>query len=419
RRGATQIVKTTHIRDYWGLTHEGRWSFGNTTLSLYGERGTQKQWTAKTQTSVTPRISNIVLEAKATIPWASGSNVLTFGAQHTWSRLSGAGRQDVVPTGYAINSDNIRRNTWALFAENDYYAHPKFTLTAGVRLDHDAHYGSHISPRIYGVYQVSPEWTLRGGISSGFKAPTLRQSTAGYCMTTGGQVGAVRGTLCGNPGLKPETSVTQELGLRYDKDGNHAGVTLFNNAFKNMVTSYDTTRPDPRSRGRNIYIYDNISRVKLYGLEVAAGWQVAPDIRLAGSYTLTYSRRGRGGETAFDGSSLQGYALDKTPRHKLNAQVDWTPLPQLNLYAAANYSSKQHWAAFRNSAAGERTRPGSATFDIGGKWKIHKNVDLSFALLNVGNKMVPVDDRGRSDGLSGNWQVDEGRRLAVNLRARF
>lgn len=416
----TQIIKTEHIRDYWGLTHDGRWDFGSTTLSLYGEQGTQKQWNASGQTPVEPKISNTALEGKVVVPWAAGRNILTVGAQHIWSNLKGAARQDVPPSGYAINSNNIQRNSWALFAENDFYATDKFTLTTGIRLDHDGYYGSHISPRIYGVYSMTPEWSLRGGVSSGFKAPTLRQSTAGYCMTTGGAAGAVPGTLCGNPDLKPETSVTQEFGIRYDKGGEYVSATVFNNLFRNMVSSYDTGQPDPASSGRNIYLYDNISRVKLYGLELAAGKQLTPDVRVSGNYTLTHSRRqGSTGETAFNGSSLDGYPLDKTPRHKLTAQVDWTALSQLNLYAAANYSSKQYWSAFRNGAVGVRTRPGAATFDLGGKWVIHKNMDLNFAVLNLTNKMVPIDTRGRFAGLDGNWMVDEGRRLAVNLTAKF
>ena len=83
---------------------------------------------------------------------------------------------------------------------------------------------------------------------------------------------------------------------------------MFNNLFRNMVSSYDTGQPDPASPGRNIYVYDNIARVKLYGLELAAGKQLTPDVRVSGNYTLTHSRRqGNTGETSFDGSSLDGY----------------------------------------------------------------------------------------------------------------
>src|SRR3546814_4491159 len=82
-----------------------------------------------------------------------------------------------------------------------------------------------------------PGWTLRGGIARGFKAPTLRQSIADYCMTTGGG-SLVRGPLCGNPDLEPEVSTTKEIGLRYDGEGKLGfGVTLFHTNFKNKVVS--------------------------------------------------------------------------------------------------------------------------------------------------------------------------------------
>lgn len=419
RNVPTTIVETRHAREYWGVTHNGRWDLGNSTLSLYGERGTQDQWTASGRTPVKPAITDTVLEGKLEVPWAGERNILTAGGQHIWSRLSGVGRQDAVPKGHAPNSDSIKRDAWALFGENDYFVNSKFTLTTGLRLDHDDRYGSHVSPRIYGVYKLSPTWTMRGGVSSGFKPPTLRQSTAGYCMTTGGVAGAVPGTLCGNANLKPETSLTQELGVRYDQGKSQVSLTLFNNLFKNKVSSYDTGVADPSSPGRNIYAYNNIDKVKLYGLELGAGTHLATQWKISGSYTMTQSRREGKAERAFDGSSLNGYPLDKTPKHKLNMQVDWTPLPQLSLYADINYIGREQWAAFRNGARGVRERPSTTTFDLGGRYRISKNLALNFGVLNLTNKMVPVDDRSRANGLSGNWMVDQGRRFALSLTAQM
>ena len=77
----------------------------------------------------------------------------------------------------------------ALFLEDDWLITDQFTLTGGARMDHDERYGNHWSPRLYGVYHASEALTLRGGVTTGFKAPALRQSTAGYCMTTGGNSG--------------------------------------------------------------------------------------------------------------------------------------------------------------------------------------------------------------------------------------
>ncbi|WDD94334.1 TonB-dependent receptor [Burkholderia sp. FERM BP-3421] len=416
---ATTVTETRHVRDYWGITHNGRWDFGQSTLSLYGERGTQDQWTSLARSPIKPAITDTVLEGKLEVPWWGERNILTVGGQHIWSRLSGAGMQDAVPKGYAGNSDSIKRNAWALFGENDYFFNSRFTLTTGVRLDHDERYGSHVSPRVYGVYKLTPTVTVRGGVSTGFKPPTLRQSTAGYCMTSGGAAGAVAGTLCGNPALKPETSLTEELGVRYDSGESHASLTLFNNLFKNKVVSYDTGVADSRSPGRNIYVYDNVDRVKLYGLELGAGTRVAKQFRISGTYTLTQSRREGSGERAFNGGSLNGYPLDKTPRHKFNVELGWTPTPQLDLYADINYIGNEYWAAFRNGAQGVRERPSTTTFDLGGRYRISKHFSLNVALLNVTNRMVPVDDRSRASGLSGNWLVDQGRRVAVSLTAEM
>lgn len=419
RTATSAITETRHVRDYWGITHDGRWGFGNTTLSLYGERGVQDQWTPVGRSQVKPALTDTILEGKVEVPWWGERNILTVGGQHIWSRLSGVGSQDAVPKGHAINSDRISRNAWALFGENEYFFNDRFTLTTGVRLDHDERYGSHVSPRVYGVYKLTQAWTVRGGVSTGFRPPSLRQSTGGYCMTSGGAAGAVPGTLCGNPDLKPETSVTEELGVRYDLGDTYAGLTLFNNLFRNKVTSYDTGVADPRSPGRNIYKYDNIDRVKLYGLELGAGTRVTRTVRVSGAYTLTQSRREGNGEKAFNGSSLDGQPLDKTPKHKFNVQVDWAPTPKLDLYATANYIGSEYWAAFRNGAQGVRERPSTTTFDLGGRYRIDKRFSVNFAVLNVTNKMVPVDDRTRANGLSGNWLVDQGRRIAVSVTAEM
>ena len=57
-------------------------------------------------------------------------------------------------------------------------------------------FGTHFTPRAYLVQHLGSQWTLKGGIGKGFKAPTIRQSTDGYCMRTGDRVET--GLLCGN-----------------------------------------------------------------------------------------------------------------------------------------------------------------------------------------------------------------------------
>jgi outer membrane receptor for ferrienterochelin and colicins len=414
---ATTVLRTEHERRNWAITHNGRWDFGTSTVALYQEVGEQTQWRPAGQSPVVPELTNTVLDGLLNLPL--GRNLLKIGGQYSRNELTGIAAQDAAPGGYGANVNTVSLSGYALFAENEFFATDRFTLTTGLRLDDDERYGKNWTPRVYGVYQVDPRWTLRGGVAKGFKAPTIRQSTEGYCMTTGGAGGAVPGTLCGDDDLKAETSTSGEIGLRFDEAGKSFSVTLFNNQFKNKVASYDTGVADARSPGRNIYVYDNIDRVTLRGIELGAQAPLNKQWKVSGHYTFTDSRRKGGGEPAFDGSSLEGRPLDKTPEHMLNAQLDWQPSAQLNLYGRAIYTGKQYWAAFRNAALGVRERPATTTFDLGGSYAINRTFTLKFAVLNLTDKVVETDARGRTGGLDGNWMVDEGRRLAVSLNAQF
>ncbi|MCW7536824.1 TonB-dependent receptor [Aquabacterium sp. A7-Y] len=415
---AATVLKTRHRRDHWGLSHEGRWEWGRSSLALYGETGLQTQEVASGASIVEPELRNTTLDGRVELPWSDSGNTLTVGTQVHHQRLSGVSKQDAVPAGLPANPDSIERNAWAVFGESD-FALGALTLTAGARLDHDDKYGHHLSPRLYGVYTIDRAWTLRGGAGTGFKAPTLRQSTAGYCMTTGGAAGATPGTLCGNTELEPETSTTVEMGIRWDSGGNSASAVVFANRVKNRVTSFDTGVPDPRVTGRNIYVYDNIARVDINGVELATDVALSRQLRLAANYTYTDSKRGAGGENAFDGSSLEGRPLDKTPKHMANLRLQWRPRQALELYTALHYTGRQHWAAFRNGALGMREREATTTLDLGGRYTLMPGVDLKVSMLNLTDKRVDVDARPRTGGLSGNWMADEGRRISVAVAAQF
>lgn len=409
-------TRTEYGRDSFGLTHTGRWAFGKSTLSIYREVADQRNWSNGARTTVTPEVTNSVIDGSVAVPF--GNHLIRTGAQYLKAEVEGIARQDAVQ-GLPANADKVSIDSWALFLEDDYAITDRFTLTAGARVDHDDRYGNEFSPRIYGVYQIDGNWTLRGGLAEGFKAPTVRQSVGGYCMTTGGGTQA-QGTLCGNPDLKPETSFTQEIGVAWAPGGGvSASATLFNNRFRNKVASYDTGVPDPRAAGRSIYVYDNIARVNLRGIELAYATPINRTLSFSGSYTYTDSRRKGGGEYAFDGSSLDGYPLDLTPDHMLKTQLNWQATSSLDSFVRINYLGKQQWAAFRNGARGVRERDGAFTLDIGGRYVISRNLSVKVAILNVTDKIVPIDDRGRNGGLNGNWLVDEGRRAWLSLNGTF
>src|SRR3546814_1952921 len=65
---------------------------------------------------------------------------------------------------------------------------------------------------------------------------------------------------------------------------------------------------------------------------------ILPELLLSANYTFTDSERRGGGEPAFDGSSLDGKPLDKTPEHMANVRLDWNATNQISAYALAYYT---------------------------------------------------------------------------------
>ncbi|MFT4027271.1 MAG: TonB-dependent receptor [Novosphingobium sp.] len=404
---SSALYVETHRRNTQALTYNGDFGGAKARLSAYRE---QEQYEVVSGGVVQnrPNLVNWTIDALVTAPLADWNKV-TLGGQYIHTKVTGIAAQDSV-SGY-VNTDQVTRQSWALFVEDQVKPFDNLTITGGARLDHYDQFGSHFTPRAYVNYTVAPGWTVRGGIARGFKAPTLRQSTAAYCMTTGGG-SLVRGPLCGNPNLKPEISTTKEIGLRYDGEGKLGfGVTLFHTNFKNKVVSFDSGLDDPVNPARPLYVYDNIDRVVIKGVEVNASLPITPALLLTANYTYTDSQRRGGGEPAFDGSSLDGLPLDKTPEHMANVRLDWKATDQISAYVLGYYTGRQYYSGFRNGALRTREREASATLDLGVNFTVNEHFSLRAAVLNLTDKIVPVDDRGRYTGLDGNWMVDEGRRF--------
>lgn len=108
------------------------------------------------------------------------------------------------------------------------------------------------------VWDVSDEWTLKGGVTTGYKAPSLSQLHNGISgVTAQGTVNTV-----GNPDLKPEESISYETGLYYENNaGLNANITGFYTEYKNKIVSY--------SIDDNTNSYTNSGKARTDGVEFA------------------------------------------------------------------------------------------------------------------------------------------------------
>ncbi|QCR38270.1 TonB-dependent receptor domain-containing protein [Nissabacter sp. SGAir0207] len=357
-------------RDHWSLSHEGRWSWATSTLSFSQEKTSREGLASPTQTDVLgrkPTIKNSVLDAKLVIP--TTYHTTTTGVQWQENQLKDWNQGDGTRQDHKYKV--VQK---ALFLEDEWRMAEAFALTGGLRLDNHEQYGNHYSPRLYGVWYVTDDWTVKGGVARGFKAPEIRAVIDGYAVLR-------RNTyvMLGNPDLKPETSTNYELSAMWsNRDDLSASATLFYNDFKDKLSTVTTSE---RWNGYIVMDRVNIDKAIIKGVELTGSWQIVPNWSLKGNYTFTDSEQKSG--------SNAGAPLALTPKHKATLRTEWEMTADTQFWAAATYYGKE----YGNTVSSEPA-PGYTTADVGVSHQLTRSVTLNGAIYNVGDKRLDDETYG-------------------------
>lgn len=410
---------TRASRNHWSITHQADWDLMTSELSFSQEIAKREVSVNGVMNTRKPEIKNNVFDAKFILPLSN--HFFVFGGQVQQAKLQDDSVTRVLtktlPNGHKAsravfeNSKNSVKQS-ALFLEDRIDIGKDILLTLGSRLDHHEKYGSHWSPRVYAVYHINDNFSLKGGVSKAFKAPSIREISESYVTST--EAGA--GVIYGNKDLKPETSVNEEIGLVYTNDnGYNASITLFNTDFKNKLTSYYTGLTDPVMKAK-LYEYANVGRANIKGTEIATHIPFNEHWNVDMSYTYQHSKRQSDEDISASKMSLRGLPLDNTPKHAASAKLNWQMNDALTAYTRIAYKGKQIWANPRNGDSKNhyRTRAAYTTVDLGTTYKFNPNVSLSLAVLNIGNE---IGEHVNTNG--GSWTVEEGRRFWTNLNVTF
>ncbi|HBM29826.1 MAG TPA: ligand-gated channel protein, partial [Halomonas sp.] len=297
RGGCTDSIgeyTNTHV----AVTHSGRFDWGTSETFVQRERSENQ--------SRDIEITNTTAKTSALIPL--GMHMLTVGA--SWEEES----LEDGTTNQISDRTAVENSQWALFMEDEWMLTNAWALTGGLRLDDDDNYGSHLSPRLYSVWNMTPEWTLKGGVSTGYRSPNLREITPDWGQVSRG------GNIYGNPDLEPETSLNKEIALLYGNDaGLNGSLTLFHNDFEDKITRIacpiDICRDGANDFGSDPTYRVNIDDAVTQGVEASLGAPLTDTLALTASYTFTDSEQ-KSGEYA-------GEPLTQLPRHQVSATLDW------------------------------------------------------------------------------------------------
>ena len=332
------------------------------------------------------------LDAKVDIPFeAAGQHVAVVGAQLIRGELTDGvfGMESGRPGGVQDH------DMYSVFVEDTWTVFAPLSITGGLRYDDHKVFGNHVSPRLYGVYDLDERWTVKGGVSTGFKTPKTTQLYDGV-VGFGGQ-----GTppMFGNPDLQPETSTSMELAVYWRHAAGHDfNATLFHNTFDDKITSQPcgtgTAQACSASGEYSELGYANstrtvnIDKAVIQGAEVASRWQLADSLGLRLNYTFTDSEQKSGVDA--------GLPLTDTARHMANATLDWRASERFNLFLTAQAHSKRY--ADQHPVTGQsRYYRDFAVLHLGASWAVAGSVTLNARVNNLLDRDFTTYDTEFSD----------------------
>ncbi|MBX8572820.1 TonB-dependent receptor [Pseudomonas cichorii] len=373
-------------RDHWSISHQGRWGWATSDVSLAYEKSSREGLADSTQTDVLgrkPEVENTVFDAKLVMP--TEHNITTVGMQ--WNDTTVTDWNQGLGDRRNYEFSVVQR---ALFAENEWSMTDTFSLTTGLRMDDHEQYGVHFSPRVYGVWRATDDWTFKGGVARGFKAPEVRAVVPGYSYLRRN-----RFVMFGNPDLKPETSTNYELSALWSNRNNlSAGATVFYNDFQDKLSTVTTTEV---WNGFIVMDRVNVDKAVIQGVELNGRWDVTSAVALKANFTYTDSEQKSGANA--------GAPLALTPERKANLRAEWQLSDRTQLWAATNYYGKEYGNTLTDEAS-----PAYTTADFGGSYELSKNISLNGALYNVTNRRLDDETYGT---------VNYGRTLWASTTVRF
>jgi outer membrane receptor for ferrienterochelin and colicins len=341
-------------RTTFGLSHNGNWDSFNSRVRYYYEKVDLTD-DSQIMTTLRGRVGEVEQNnhtVDGQISTTLGSHLLTAGSELRRTTLE--------------HNQNLGKETEvdqkAVYLQDEFSLGALDITLAGRWDDHEV-FGGAFSPRLYGIYNLTDNWVLKGGLGKAFKAPDITQSDENYSVL------ACRGMcqIVGNPDLKPETSVSYELGTLYQDERLQAGIMFFNNEIEDMIVS-DSWRP-PLYRPR-VMTYTNVSKARIQGYE------------LQGSYAFTDAVTARANYTYSDAENRDtGNELNYSPKHVGNIGLDWQVLPKLGLNLDYQYTGNQMLVIPNKASSVESDA--YHTVSLGTKFQATKELALKAGVNNL------------------------------------
>jgi vitamin B12 transporter len=295
---------------------------------------------------------------------AHGGASVTGGIEYEDQRQRGTSQFTSAAFGPFPDSIDVRRHNTGYFTQAVVPA-GRAALTLGSRLDDNSQFGTHATYRggvVYGLEQIR----LRASVGTGFKEPTFFENFA-------------HGFAKGNPSLKPERSLSWEVGV----ERGAVAVTYFNQRFRDLI-EYSPTPVGPDSVN-----YFNVGDAIADGVEASLDEELTNRLVVSVHYTYLHTRVQQSGSPSDpDGLFVPGKPLIRRPAHTLAPQLVATLGTQARVTVGARWVGQRDDLDFSRPVGQRRVSRGSYTrVNLAAEYTLHRLV-LSGSAENVFNDRV-------------------------------
>lgn len=325
---------------------------------------------------------------------------------------------------------------YALYAEDNWNLIDPLTLTIGARFNKHEDFGTHTTPRAYLTYSATDSWTLKGGVSTGYKTPKATDLYEG--ITGFGSQGA--NPMIGNPDLKAEKSVNYEIAAYYEHlDGHNFNVTYFHNKFKDKIESSNDLTASAGARWEALRAANgelnqkqNIGEATISGIELAGKFIILDNLSIRANWTYLDSeikKHNKANEYKI------GSPLGSSPEHAYSVTLDWKATPKLNTYIQHSGEIDRHKERYKRKVQGSTTEEikdlyykNYSVWNMGATYQFSDNFSLTGRVNNLLDKdylKYSVADRWQSSATAYTTKYNEynnkpaGRNFWVSARYDF
>lgn len=404
------LTYTKSLRDNYFVTHEG--VYGNLVWNSYVTYDTSSNPTRVNATTGNG-VDFDTLVANTQGALQLSRHKIVAGANYFHEKLKDGATNGLNLPGFVVPTDIVTmdRKQYAGFLEDNWEIVDDLALLLSGRVDHSDTFGTRFSPKVYAVYNATDSLTIKGGVTSGYKVPSLRSAATDFGSTSMG------GVIIGNPDLKPEKTINYEAGVSYSNRhlGLSSSLTAYKTDFKdkllrtgricaqNVVCEWGGVTYPAHQYGYTTY--ENVDTAELKGVEWTVDWRIMRGLRYRHSYTYAQTEQTSG--------TNKGKPLNDIPEHMFNASLDWKATHHLDVWGQLNYRGKTSGRTTNSSgsATNDFRYPPYTFYNLGVVIKPKRDLRVNLGVYNLTNKKVTPED-----GFS---YVLDGRRFSASLSVDF